>query len=84
MRQDIDWALGAEGWSLDESSWKLRPSSADGRNPEVGQAKAMREAEAVVTALKRYMDKATECLQPPNNPWRPFQEWLSGGRLMSV
>ena len=78
VQQDIDWALGAKGWSLSGPSEKPRISLADGRTPEVG------EAEAIVIALKKYMDKATECLETPGSPWRRLQEWLSGGRLMSV
>jgi hypothetical protein len=87
VQQDIDWALGARGWSLwepSEPSEKPQISPADGRTPEVGEAEAMREAEAVVTALKKYMDKATECLDSPDSSWRRFREWLSGGRLISV
>jgi hypothetical protein len=84
VQQDIDWALGAKGWSLSEPGEKPRIQRANDRTPEVGEAETLREADAVVTALEKYMKKAGECLKTPDRPWRRFREWLSGGRMMSV
>jgi hypothetical protein len=77
VEEDVRRAISVKGWSLDEAHTISR---AEGKR----RTEEMNEAQAVVTAVFEYTDKARQCLQPPGNAWRRLREWLAGELLMSA
>ncbi|HEX6523412.1 MAG TPA: hypothetical protein VF070_25940 [Streptosporangiaceae bacterium] len=80
VEQDIERAISAKGWCLNEPGRVPRISPREGKK----RTRELNQAEAVVTATEEYIDKTRECLMPPDTRWRRFREWLTGELLMSV
>ena len=80
VEQDIERAISAKGWSLNEPGQEYRISPAEGKK----RTRKLNQAEAVVTATFDYVEMTRKCLQPPTKKRQRFREWLAGELLMSV
>src|SRR6266567_4595826 len=80
VEQDIERAISFKGWRLNEPGHEPRISPREGKK----RTRELNQAEAVVTATDKYIDKTRKCLEPPEKGWQRFREWLTGELLMSV